>query len=102
MSVMKKREISINVNFFLLHALGLQKIPTCDRNFCCFIWGFQENTPTETNVLIQGIAMTVYASSNHFEYVDLMGRRDFMVVAIRRGLVTVVDYPCKIVIIQIK
>ena len=58
--------------------------------------GFQENTPIETNVLIQGIAMTVYASSNHFEYVDLMGQ-DFMV----RGLVTV-DYPCKIVNIHIK
>ena len=82
-----------------MHGVSKKYLLLATKTFAALIWGFQENSPTETNVLIQGIAMTVYASSNHFEYVDLMGQ-DFMVVAIR-GLVTV-DYPCKIVNIHIK
>lgn len=92
--IVAKRGKSINVNF--LYDTGSPN--SYLRRETLAALGFGENTPSETNVVIHGTALTVYLSSNHFENVDLLGQDFFRAI---RGLVTI-DYPMSIVQITTK
>lgn len=92
--IVAKRGKSINVNF--LYDTGSPN--SYLRRETLAALGFGENTPSETNVVIHGTALTVYISSNHFENVDLLGQDFFRAI---RGLVTI-DYPMSIVQITTK
>lgn len=92
--IVSKLRKSINVNF--LYDTGSPNTYLRQETFAAL--GFEENTPTEANVVIHGTALTVYLSSNHFENVDLVGQDFFSAI---RGFVTI-DYPMKLVLVNIK
>lgn len=92
--IVSKRRKSINVNFF--YDTGSPNTYLRRETFAAL--GYEENIPTEMNVVIHGTALTVYLSSNHFENVDLLGQDFFTAI---RGLVTI-DYPLKLVQIKVK
>jgi hypothetical protein len=83
--IVSKREISISVNF--LFDTGSPN--TYLRPETLSALGFLENVPSETNVIIHGSSTTVYASSNHFENVDLLGQDYLRTI---RGFITI-NYP---------
>ena len=85
--VVKKRGISINVNF--LFDTGSPN--THLRQETLHALGFSESVPSEINAVIHGTSLTVYLSQNHYENVDLLGQ-DFM-IAVRGKLI--LDYPLR-------
>jgi hypothetical protein len=92
--IVKKRTKSIKVNF--LFDTGSPS--TYLRQETLRVLGFQDSTPTETNVIIHGTVLTVYLSSNHFENVDLLGQ-DYLSAI--RGFVNI-DYPLKTIAVNMK
>jgi hypothetical protein len=92
--IVSKRSKSINVNFLFDTASP----NTYLRQETLAALGFVESTPTETNVIIHGTAMTIYLSSNHFENVDLLGQ-DYMTAI--RGVVGI-DYPLREIVVNVK
>ena len=92
--IVSKLRKSINVNF--LYDTGSPYTYLRQETFAAL--GFEESTPTETNVVVHGTALTVYLSSNHFANVDLVGQDFFSAI---RGFVTI-DYPMKLVSVNVK
>lgn len=90
--VVSKRNLSIHVIFLI----DTGSPNTYIRTDTLEKLGCQDYIPTDVNVDIQGVTLTVYPSHSHFDNVDLLGQ-DFMSC---RNVKMVADYRRKVVLLE--